>query len=341
MRKTGRRWPVAGALMMALALAGTAVAGRSGWRWPSLPAGVAPPPVPADNAMTAARVALGRRLFHDADLSIDGTLACSGCHEQRHGFTDGMATHIGVTGEPGIRNVPGLANVAWRSPLTWANPDIATLEQQALVPMTGDHPVEMGVKGAEAEIARRIGSDACYRRMFAAAFPADRGRIDFAHMTAALAAFERTLISADSPYDRYRAGNAAALSPEARRGAAAFAGAGCTECHSGADLTDNAFHYTGTASPMAGVGYGRPDPSAEQEAQRFRTPPLRNVTVTGPWLHDGSAPTLDEAIRRHAPAATVRADLPAIRAFLDAQTDERFLRNPAFAAPEKACGKPI
>ena len=115
------RWP--GALVAAAALVASAVGladDRGAWTWP-LPAGIAPPPVPADNAMNPARVALGHRLFHDADLSINGTLACATCHEQRHSFSDGVQAHPGAHGEPGLRNVPSLLNVAWSTPLTWAS----------------------------------------------------------------------------------------------------------------------------------------------------------------------------------------------------------------------------
>jgi cytochrome c peroxidase len=321
-------------LLGAIGLSGVAGAVGQRWLWHDLPARAKAPPVPAGNPMSAAKVALGRRLFYDADLSRDGTLACAGCHEQKRGFAEGSATHMGVTGEPGIRNAPGLANVAWRTPLTWSDATLHTLEQQAMVPLTGEHPVEMGMKGGAAEIARRLSRDPCYRRMFAAAFPASGERIDFPQIGAALAAFERTLISSGSAWDRRET---SPLPAPARTGAAQFAALGCAGCHSGADLTDNRFHYVGTGPVNMQAGYGRTDPNAEEEAQMFRTPSLRNAAVTGPWLHDGSAASLDDAIRRHAPGAAARADMPALLAFLGALTDERFLRNPAFARPVSAC----
>ncbi len=130
--------------------------------------------------MSVAKVELGRRLFYDADLSANGTMACAACHEQKRGFADGNAMRPGVHGDPGRRNVPGLANVAWRARLTIADPAIIDLEAQALVPLLGEHPVEMGMRGLETELSRRLGTNACYRRMFARAFPAERGRIDLA-----------------------------------------------------------------------------------------------------------------------------------------------------------------
>ncbi len=111
--------------------------------------------------MSAIKVELGRRLFYDADLSVDGTLSCASCHEQRRAFAEGNATHPGVRGALGRRNVMSLTNVGYLAPLTWADPGQIHLEGQVLAPVTGEHPVEMGMHGQEAEIARRLASDAC------------------------------------------------------------------------------------------------------------------------------------------------------------------------------------
>jgi cytochrome c peroxidase len=140
------------------------------WGW-HLPDGMEPPSAPTDNPMSAAKVELGRHLFYDADLSANGTLACAGCHEQKRGFADGNATRPGVHGDPGRRNVPGLANVGWMTHLTLADPRIDTLEAQALVPLFGEHPVEMGMKGLEAELPRRLGTNTCYTTMSSGPFP--------------------------------------------------------------------------------------------------------------------------------------------------------------------------
>ena len=323
-------------LIGAAALLLTAAA-APGWRW-SLPHGVELPQVPADNPMSMAKVELGRRLFYDADLSADGTLACAGCHEQRRAFADGNATRPGVHGGPGRRNVPGLANVAWFPRLTVADRAVTTLETQALVPLLGERPVEMGMKGMEAELPRRLGADACYRRMFARAFPERKGRIDTASVTAALAAFERTMVSLYSPYDRWRAGDAGALGPLAARGAALFAERGCAACHAGRDLSDMDYHRL---EPPEARDPGLIEASGlAQDAGRFRTAPLRNVALTGPWWHDGSATTLEAAVRRH-PMAVSEADMPAIRAFLDSLTDPDFLADARLSRPDRACGKPL
>ena len=300
----------------------------------------AAPQVVAHNRHDA-RVALGRRLFYEADLSRDGTMSCATCHEQRHGFGDGNRVHPGVTDEPGRRNVPGLANVGRFSPLTWADPRQTTLEKQVAVPVFGEHPVEMGMAGMEAEIPKRLGRDPCYRQMFAAAFPgafpgAFSGRDqqpDFDKVTRALASFERSLISRHAPVDRGE------LSSDALAGRAAFRRA-CASCHKGRDFTDLAFHRLGPADPNASDQGLYEATGRQADRGRIRTPSLRNVAVTAPYWHDGSAPTLDEAIRRHGmkiPPAQTRV----IVAFLKAMTDDKFLNNPNFSLPQTACGKKL
>ncbi|MFC0202817.1 cytochrome-c peroxidase [Novosphingobium soli] len=325
--------------LAAAALSLFAAAAPPPWQW-SLPRGIAPPPVPPENPMSQARVELGRLLFYDADLSADGTLACAGCHEQKRGFADGNATHLGVHGDPGRRNVPGLANVAWLPRLTYADPSATTLEMQALIPLVGERPVEMGMKGLEAQIGRRLGANPCYRRMFRRAFPQGRGRIDLAGVAAALAAFQRTMVAFDSPNDRFMAGDETALSADALRGKAVFDRVGCAVCHGGRDFTDAAYHR------VEAVG-GRDPGLAEHTGQqvdigRFRTPSLRNVSITGPWWHDGSASRLELAVRRHGKGAGLSArDMGLLLAFLDDLTDRTFLADPQFSRPDRACGKPL
>lgn len=315
-------------------LLGGAVAG--GWSWPR---GRAAPPVPADNAMSTAKVELGRRLFYDADLSIDGSMACSTCHVQRHAFADGNATHPGVHGDPGRRNVPGLANVAWAQSLTWGDPRVRTLEAQMLIPVTGTHPVEMGMAGKEAEIATRLARDSCYVSIFRDAFPETDGRIDIGAVGKALAAFERSMVSADTPYDRWLAGDASALSADQQRGARVF-GRACAACHSGPDLSDGQFHAARFGPADRGLGEitGR-----AADDGRFRTPGLRNVMLTAPYLHDGSAKTVAEAIDRHVrlERRITLAERDTIVTFLGALTDRAFVSDPRYALPRTACGRAL
>lgn len=309
------------------------------WHW-VLPPTVTPPPVPADNPMSETKVELGRRLFYDADLSADGTLACASCHEQKRGFADGTPTRPGVHGDPGHRNAPGLANVAWLPRLTYADPSATSLEAQARTPLIGEKPVEMGMKGLEGELTRRLGADACYRRMFRQAFPKQHGRIDIGNISAALAAFERTMIALDSSNDRFARGDRMALSPEALRGRAVFDAAGCATCHSGQNFTDANYHKLEAAD-------ARDRGLAEQTAKpedigRFRTPSLRNVAITGPWWHDGNVDGLEKAIRRH-PTGSVLSNqnMAALLIFLDHLTDHAFLTDSRLSRPDRACGKPL
>lgn len=277
----------------------------------------------------AARVELGRRLFYDADLSRDGTMACATCHEQFHAFADGNRTHPGVTDEPGRRNVPGLGNVGRFSPLTWADPRQKTLADQVSVPVLGTHPVEMGMAGQDGEIIRRLAANPCYLRLFAQAFPATDGALTYGRMAQALASFEATLISRGSPYDR------GSLSAEARAGRKIIR-RDCAGCHAGPDFTDLRFHALEAAQPHD-LGLfeitGKPT-----DKGAFRTPSLRNVMVTAPYFHDGTSPTLAAAIARHG-LHYAAPDQTAIEAFLAALTDQGFLKNPALSLPSQSCGK--
>ncbi|WP_285017918.1 cytochrome c peroxidase [Novosphingobium sp. fls2-241-R2A-195] len=289
----------------------------------------------AGNSLDA-QVALGRRLFHDGDLSINGTLSCATCHDPRHAFADGVRAHPGAHGEPGLRNVPSLLNVGSFSPLTWGNASLTTLEQQAIVPIAGEDPVEMGMKGQEAELARRLSTNPCYRKLFKAAFPATRGRIDFTSVSAALAAFQRTIDSHETAWD-YAAAGGPALNTAATRGEAVFARE-CAGCHRGREFTDLAFHrLPGEPDVPANGDFGLGRATGRQEDRgRFRTPSLRNVVLTAPYLHDGSADTISEVIARHgmmlSPAETAEVEV-----FLNALTDTAVVADPRYARPGKAC----
>lgn len=340
------------------------------FRW-RLPAWLPPPVVPADNPMSEAKVELGRRLFYDKRLSVDGTMSCASCHEQARAFSDGRTVPSGVTGERHPRNAMTLANVAYLPVLTWNNPLLTRLEHQALIPMFGESPVEMGMAGREKELFASLAADPTYPALFRQAFPERTGAIELGTITKALAAFQRTLISAHAPYDRYRYGrDTDALSPSAKRGEALFFSERleCFHCHGGVHLTDNlvhsrkpfaeyAFHNTGLhdrdgkgAYPADNVGLiehtGRPD-----DMGRFRTPSLRNVAVSAPYMHDGSIADLAGVIAHYAAGGRARGPLtslflPGFRlsadetadllAFLESLTDRDFLADPRFANPWKS-----
>ena len=363
-------------LLIALVVAASAVplllvaptGGEYRWR---LPAWLPPPMVPADNPMSEAKVDLGRRLFYDKRLSLDGSMSCASCHEQARAFSDGRATPSGVTGERHPRNAMTLANVAYLPVLTWSNPLLSRLEHQALLPMFGESPVEMGLAGREKELFARLAADPAYPPLFRQAFPERAGAIELGTITKALAAFQRTLISANAPYDRYRYGREAdAITPAAKRGEALFFSERleCFHCHGGVHLTDNlvhsrkpfaeyAFHNTGLydrdgkgAYPADNVGLIEHTGRAE-DMGRFRTPSLRNIAVSAPYMHDGSIADLDGVIAHYAAGGRKRGPLTSpflpgfqlsadetadLKAFLESLTDHDFLADPRYSNPWKS-----
>ena len=269
--------------------------------------------------MSAVKVELGRRLFHDQRLSLNQTQSCASCHQADKALTDGQPLPLGSTGEMGRRNSMSLLNVAYLPTLTWGNPSIRSLEQQVLLPLLGEHPVELGMAGQEAVLIERLRKDRDYPKLFRRAFPERRGEISLWTLTRAIAAFERTLLAFDSPYDRYRyGGDELAISDSAKRGEALFFGERleCYHCHGGLNFTDNlihrrlrqpevGFHNTGLHN-TDGRGAYPPGQSGAREFTgtpgdegRFRTPSLRNVADTSPYMHDGSIATLEDVLLKH------------------------------------------
>jgi cytochrome c peroxidase len=295
-----------------------------------LPSGFPVPLVPADNPMTPAKIELGRRLFHDARLSGNGKLACSGCHLPELAYTDGRARAVGALGDEHPRSAMSLANVAYASTLGWDDPTLTSLEDQVRVPMLNEHPVEMGVAGHEQQVLGRLRSDRTYRRLFDRAFPESHDPFTLEHVARALASFERTLISGDSPYDRwaYRA-EVEALTTEARAGATLFFSRrlACFRCHAGSNLSGNVihagddhdppvFHNTPLynldgegAYPGANNGVHRVT-GRSADMGKFRAPTLRNIALTAPYMHDGSLATLEEVLEHYAAGGRAIADGP-------------------------------
>lgn len=347
------------------------------WEW-KLPPGIPVPKVPADNPMSVAKVELGRHLFHDPRLSGNGTQSCATCHVQALAFTDGRTRGVGSTGEVHPRGSMALANIGYASTLTWANPNLTRLEEQALVPMFGEDPVELGLAGMEDELLERLRGDATYRSLFPSAFPDEADPISVHSIARALAAFQRALISADSPYDRWIRGDDNAVGDDVMRGEELFFSERleCFHCHGGPFFTSSVdyegkgfpeveFFNTGLYNidgrgaypdPNTGVHLFTGDPA---DMGRFRAPSLRNIAVTAPYMHDGSAATLDDVLDHYeaggrtitsGPHAGVgsrnpfrsefmvgfrltpleRADL---LAFLESLTDSTFLSDPRFGDP--------
>lgn len=293
----------------------------AGWAW-SLPDYFPEPKVPADNPMSAAKVELGRFLFHDRRLSGNGTQSCAGCHRQALAFSDGRAQPTGSTGELHPRGAQHLSNVAYNATLTWANPSLVTLERQMETPLFGEDPIEMGVNdGNREQVLQRLRDDtevSDYPARFADAFPGEAEPIVWGHVIKAIAAFQRTLISGGSRYDQWLAGRAA-LSAAELRGMTLFFGekAECFHCHgsfnfndqivhAGSRLVETPFHNTGLYN-LGGSG-AFPEPNRgvfELSAKatdmgRFRAPSLRNVEVTAPYMHDGTLATLEDVLRFYA-----------------------------------------
>lgn len=220
-----------------------AMATSTVWTW-TLPAFFPEPRIPQANPMTAQKVELGRHLFFDPRLSGNGTQSCASCHDPSRAFTDGRRLAVGSTGQTHPRNSQGLANVVYHPTFTWANPALVTLEQQMEVPLFGTEPVEMGIDdGNKAEVLARFSGDEDYRRRFALAFPGDKTPVRWTHIIQAIAAFERTLLSGDSLYDRHLQGKAQ-LNAAQTRGLELFFGekAECFHCHGSFNFNDQTIH---------------------------------------------------------------------------------------------------
>jgi cytochrome c peroxidase len=331
------------ALLAGVVFVSAAVAEDFAW---DLPKGVAPPPAPADNPMSAVKVDLGRKLFNDPRLSRNFSLSCSTCHMQHRAYSETSATHPGVDDGPGKRNAPGLANVGYFPLLTWANPDDTSLEAQAHDPVFGEHPVEMGMSGMEGELVRRLSADACYRKLFAEAFANEAEPISVRTAFQAIGAFERTLLSFNSPYDRLQRGEPVLVSDQAKRGRLLFEQKGCQTCHSGPNFTDYKFHDIGLPHVESDAGLAEKTGRAE-DRYRFRTPSLRNAGVTAPFMHDGSMTSITESIQAHTRtdqggAAPVLSEEEAgdIAGFLETLTDDRFISSANFVKTPDRCRNP-
>ncbi|MEM9556238.1 MAG: MbnH family di-heme enzyme [Acidobacteriota bacterium] len=342
------------------------------WAW-RLPAGFPEPTVPADNPMSTAKVELGRRLFYDSRLSRDGSMSCATCHRQELAFTDGRARAVGVTGEVHGHGAMSLANVAYAPHLGWDDPRVEQLEDQLTTPLFGHAPIEMGLHPRDGSI-ERLRTDWRLQILFDAAFPDARGTatdaVTWHHVGQAIAAFERTLLSGDSAFDRYwHQGDEDALSNAARRGMRLFFSRrlGCSTCHGGFNLSGpvrfvgarareprllntGLYNLDGESTyPPSAPGLVRHtgDPA---DRGKFRAPTLRNIAVTAPYMHDGSVATLDEVLDHYAASGRAPGPLtsPLLRgfqlsadersdlhAFFDALTDTTFLNDPRFGPPDR------
>lgn len=337
------------------------------------------PDIPEGNPLNASKIALGRLLFYDVRLSANGTQSCGSCHEQSSAFADGVRTPVGSTGTPLVRNSQGLANVAYMSTLTWAADTLPTLEDQIPIPVANDNPIELGVTdGVRDEVLARFDDDPEYSALFDEAFPESETGVTLEKVVFALASFCRVLISGSSPYDRYVRGDRDALTQQQKEGLALFEGERfeCFHCHGGvlqtaayhdANRSERrfAFFNTGLYNVDGEGGFPEVDQGLydltfnPDHRGLFRPPSLRNVELTGPYMHDGSIPTLREAVEHYTKggrliesgpyagdgrlsplkSGLVRnfevedEEIDAVVAFLESLTDREFIRDPAFSDP--------
>lgn len=286
------------------------------YQWP-LPEGFPKPAVPADNPMSAEKVELGRYLFYDKALSGNGQQSCASCHQQASAFAEPGSVSTGSTGERHRRNALALINVAYNKTLTWAHPELQQIEQQLLIPMFGEQPVELGISGHQTQVLQQL-QRGPYPALFDAAFGDEE--VNFPRVTQALASFVRSLISLQSPFDRYAyQGDDSALTPEQINGMNLFFSERleCHHCHGGFNFTQSTshekqpldrrpFHNTGlyftARQQVEGLGYpdkdrGLAELSMQQNDDgRFRAPTLRNIALTAPYMHDGSVATLEQVL---------------------------------------------
>ncbi|HNU06876.1 MAG TPA: di-heme enzyme [Pyrinomonadaceae bacterium] len=291
-------------------------AAAEGYNW-NLPKGFPTPMVPPGNPMSDAKVELGRHLFYDPRLSVNEKTSCATCHLQEKAFTDGRTTAVGTTGEIHPRNSMSLANLAYSPSFNWANPAVVRLERHAHLPIFGEFPiVEMGMAGKEDLFVARIKAEPRYEKLFHDAYPDVENPVSIPNSIHAIASFVRSLISGNSPYDRYRyQGQADAISDSAKRGEKLFFSERmeCFDCHAGFNLSgtvnfvgksiENAqFENNGLYNIDGKGGYPADNTGLfeitkkPEDMGKFKVPTLRNVELTAPYMHDGSIATLEKVI---------------------------------------------
>lgn len=304
--------------------------------------GFPPVPEPADNPTTEAKAELGRHLFFDKRFSANNTVSCGSCHESQAAFSDpGESTSVGFEGGRTTRNAPSLTNVAYNTSLFWEG-GIPTLEQQAVAPII--NPIEMGMNTDTLIV--KLEQEPLYVNLFNQAWGSSE--ITLERVTKSISAYERTLLSGSSPYDEWNRGDDNAIDESAKRGIALFFGekGDCFHCHGGFNFTDNLFHHNGLDSVTIDEGRYRIT-NLESDKGKFRTPTLRNIALTGPYMHDGRFFTLEEVVRhynsggkRHPnkdalmrPLGLSDGDIADLVAFLESLTDEVFVQDPALQNP--------
>ncbi|MFP4136992.1 MAG: cytochrome-c peroxidase [Halomonas sp.] len=247
------------------------------------------PPIPADNSLTPEKVELGKFLFFEPRISSSGVISCATCHNPALGWADRIPRATGHDGQIGERNTPTVLNSGFLESQFWdgREPD---LEGQAIGPIQAEVEMAMDLEQA----LERLEDHDVYQDKFADAFPDDEAPINEDNLAHAIASFERTLNTPNSPFDRYLRGDLDALNEQEKDGMVAFADNGCIACHSGPALTDSRFHRI---QVPGSTDVGRYDVTGDEDDRfKFRTPTLRNVAVTYPYMNNGATETLEEAV---------------------------------------------
>ena len=248
--------------------------------------------IPADNPMSPEKVALGHQLFFDKRLSVDGTRSCQSCHVCEKGLTDGLPKAIGAANKQLKRSSPTLWNIGYQKAFYWDGRS-ETLEKQGAAAWTGGN---MGAKDQEARIIGDINTIQGYKDQFQTVF---KGPATKDNIFQAIAAYERTILSGngDTAFDRWQAGDEAAVTDDVKRGYEVFKNSKCNQCHDGVLLTDMQYHNVGIGMDAAELDKGRFDKTNnEADTGAFKTPTLRDIAKSAPYFHDGSAATLEDAV---------------------------------------------
>lgn len=255
-----------------------------------LPTGLKNMRIPRDNPLTEAKIELGKQLYFDPRLSRDNTISCASCHDPQLGWSNGAAFATGIEGQVGGRSAPTILNAGYSYFQFWDGRAIQ-LEGQALGPI--ENPIEMDLKVDE--LVKKLNGIEGYRDQFKEVFGGD---VTADNIAKAIASFERTILSGDAPYDRFKAGDETALSEAAQRGMNLFFNkAKCSSCHSGSNFSDAAFHNVGVSMDKEQPDLGRYTVTQiEGDKGRFKTPTLREIARTAPYMHDGSEKTLRDVV---------------------------------------------
>ncbi len=306
--------------------------------------------------MSYAKVALGCRLFFETRLSITQAYSCASCHRPELAFTDGRALAVGAKGDAMHRGAMSLTNVAYNPAFTWASDSVVTLERQMAQPLFNEHPLEMGLKRDDRALLEWLGQQEQYAAEFRLSFPQEATPITIGNVVKAIAAYQRTLISGRSPFDRYvYDDDRNAFSESARRGMRLFYSerSGCATCHFGLNFSGPIVHqgkpdqralFANNGSAVKGDEGLSVETKREQDRGRFRVPTLRNIALTAPYMHDGRFATLEQVIEHYAAAGKHAESVGVVDSQirqLDLSPEEKrdlieFLKNltdPAFAAP--------